>query len=137
MENKMSIYSSPYPFDGVEHCPTVVTAEKIVMTAVMIDGKQVLGNNFEEMIEWESGDGVTGIPQLKSRLGIGSVRKAVANLWRRMSTRAKANFFYFQYSSAVQYLDECMDNIRNEFGEVEAPSLLHLPSSSYILKRWL
>jgi hypothetical protein len=89
------------------------------------------------MIEWERLDGVAAIPRLKSRLGIGLVRKAVAELWQRMSKRAKANYFAFQYHSAVQYLDECMDNIRNEFGELEVPPPLPLPNASDLLKQWL
>jgi hypothetical protein len=133
----MSIYSSPYPYDGVAHCPTIVTAEKIVMTAFMIDGKEILGNDFEGMIEWERLGEIAHIPRLKTGLGIRSVREAVAELWQRMSKRAKANFFSFQYSSAVQYLDECMENIRNEFGEVEAPCPLPLPNASDILRGWL
>lgn len=133
----MSIYSSPYPYDGAAHCPTIVTAEKVVMVAFMIDGKEVLGNDFEEMVEWERLGEAAHMPSLKTGLGIGSVRKAVAKLWQRMSKRAKANFFLFQYSSAVQYLDECMDNIRNEFGEVEAASPLPLPRASDILRQWL
>ncbi|HEY7312641.1 MAG TPA: hypothetical protein VH643_24970 [Gemmataceae bacterium] len=133
----MSIYSSPYPYDGEERCPTVITAENIVRIAVLIDGRDVLGNDFQEMIEWDRVDEVAELSRLKSGLGIGRVRKGVALLWRRMSKRAKANYFQIQYSNAITYLDECMDNIRNEFGEVEAPCPLPLPSPNEILGQWL
>jgi hypothetical protein len=65
------------------------------------------------------------------------VRKAIAALWRRMSKKAKAHFFAQQYRNAVTYLDECMTNIRNEFGEVNAPSPLPLPTANDILGEWL
>jgi hypothetical protein len=50
-EEAMSIWSSPFPFDGEESCPTVVTAENIISFAVLFDGRNVLGRAFEEMVE--------------------------------------------------------------------------------------
>jgi hypothetical protein len=110
------IYSSPYPFDGVERCMSG-DAEAIMKFAVLCDGKDILKHDFmESMLEWED-FGPIKMPRLKSGLGIDKVRKAIKGLWPRLSKKAKANYFAVQYNAAVTYIHECMDNIHAEFGD--------------------
>jgi hypothetical protein len=129
----MSIYSAPYPADGVDYCPTKTIAEIIAQIAYDIDGPTAIA----EITDFFAMESVDGRQQLVMQCGIGDggVRRRIAKVWSGMSHKAKAHFFRDQYNHAAAYAMTCLRNIRNELGEIDVE--INLPPSDRIIAKWL
>jgi hypothetical protein len=92
----MSIYCDPYPSQGEDEVGSVFVAQRIMKTARDVDGAGVWGD-YLTSIWWEEND------CLKSRIGVNNLRKAIGDLWRRMSKTAKARFLESQIMDAFSY----------------------------------
>lgn len=118
----MSIFSDPFPvgLGGAERCSDTTTARLIIICALAADGRDTLGQELEKFLDWKTvgtEDMAVQMPEIKLGVGIPKLRKPVEELWKKMSKRAKARFLSMQYHHATQYLDKCVDAIRQEIGQ--------------------
>ena len=129
----MAIYSSPFPSQGTDECPTVTVAEHIARCAYVIDGESAIAE-IADFLEWKQiGDHKQ--PSIPTGIGIAAFRRPIAKMWDGMSTKAKALFFKGQYDAAIDYRNDCVENIRNELGEIVVD--VTLPTSNRLLAKWL
>lgn len=129
----MSIYSSPFPSQGTDECPTVGVAQTIARCAYVIDGESAIAEiaGYVELKQV----GNHKMPEIKIGSRIADLRRPIAKVWDGMSDKAKAMFFKGQYDSAVDYRNDCIENIRNELGEIDVE--VKLPTSDRLLAKWL
>jgi hypothetical protein len=122
----VSIWSSPYPFDGIHRCPTVTTAGEVVRAACMADGEAVLDGfpDLKECVVFERIEGHIVGADLKPGIGINAIRRTIGLLWERMSDKAKRLFLAWQWNAATHYLEECLANVESVNGENEKLSEL-------------
>jgi hypothetical protein len=138
----MPIYSQPFPKEGTGKCPTMSTAQRIVDYAVFTDGRAILQSDLDRFVEWETvlerEDVKLEIAKIKDGTKLDSIRKPISRLWQRMSKKAKAKMLGAQYQIAIDYLDSCVDVIREEFNNDIVPTHpLHLPTPNELLGKWL
>lgn len=125
----MSIYSEPFPKRGTHYVPTKLEATTIIFCARCKDGKESI-RELERFLDW---DGV--MPEIKTDVTVSQIRKPIKLLWDKMSKKAKALYFAYQYNQGVEYLADIMDNIREEFGnDFEKPSF---PTTDKLIGEWL
>jgi hypothetical protein len=105
----MPIYASPYPSEGENQCPDVYTAERLIRCAIKSDGREIVGNELEQYLV-PALDG-SEEPEIRSRVGINTIRRAIGDLWRRMSARVRAIFLYGQWVAVCEYMKEALDLI--------------------------
>jgi hypothetical protein len=105
----MPIYASPFPTDGEDRCPDVYTAQRIIRCAIKCDGREIIGSELEQYLA-PAMDG-SDDPEIRLRVGINVMRRAVGDLWRRMSSRARAVFLYGQWVAVCEYMKEALDLI--------------------------
>ena len=106
----MSLYSEPYPKQGIFECPTVFEAQRIIYAAICIDGTEVLQHVPELARHLEKMDTRKGV-EFFLGTKIAKVRRPVGKLWEVMSTEAKRSYLYCQWSDAVGYLNSCYANL--------------------------
>jgi hypothetical protein len=99
----MSIYSDPYPARGVDECPSVSVAERVMTFAAKTDGPEVLGEFLTSVVVRPPEECDDGSLHIQTRVGIRWLRKPIGELWRRMSDEAKARFLLEQLRDAVRY----------------------------------
>jgi hypothetical protein len=139
----MSIFSSPFPKEGHYRVPSVSVAERVLFAAVVADGTDSIGTDFDGLIQWErvgaEGEGQVELPQIPSGVGVNKLRRPIGKLWERMSQKAKAKFLAKEYHDAVNYLDECLDNMREAFGEdnINGGEIVRLPTGQQLLGKFL
>jgi hypothetical protein len=129
----MSIYSSPFPSQGTDECPTVTVAQTIARCAYVIDGESAIAEIAGYVELKQVGDHT--MPEIKAGSRIAELRRPIAKVWDNMSDKAKALFFKGQYDAAVDYRNDCVENIRNELGDIDIEA--KLPTSNGLLAKWL
>lgn len=128
----MSLPHPPFPINGIDDCPSQDVANRIIRCAYVIDGENAISAIADRVDLKHVGE--HKVPYLKPKSRISELRRPIAELWDTMSIKARTLFLLGQYAAAVDYLHDCLENVRTELGDIDVEVIL--PTTDQVFARF-
>jgi len=109
------IYSKPFPINGADHIASKHEAEHLLIWAELVDPGFCEKHGIElqegSLMEHE-GRTFPNVPTFYIVTGLPQLRRIIGEAWEGMHPAAKLNFLQKQAQHAVDYLDQCIEAVR-------------------------